>query len=202
MDQPGHSTEVREIFHRDLDLIHRLLGFNAAVLRRLGPEVRSVVELGCGDGKLLHEIRQKWPGVEVTGVDLEPCVRNPWKVPMVCGDATRMALPQADVAVSVLMLHHLSDPQVVRLIRNVGRSSKRLLVIDLVRRRLPMVLFSAFIGPLVHRIAAVDGRQSIRRAFRPEELQILAEVAVLGTGARVEQWVSGVGASQILDIRW
>jgi hypothetical protein len=72
----------------------------------------------------------------------------------------------------------------------------------MVRHPLPLFLFNIFVGPLIGRIAAADGRQSIRRSYTPEELRRLVDEAVRGTKAQVEHWVSPVRARQIVDIRW
>jgi hypothetical protein len=77
----------------------------------------------------------------------------------------RDALPAADVAVSVCMVHHLRDEELVQMIRNVGRTCRRFVILDLVRHRVPLALFSVF-GPLcLPRVNVLDGRQSIRRAY-------------------------------------
>ena len=68
-----------------------------------------------------------------------------------------------------LLAHHLTPEQNIALIRNVGRSCRRFIIHDLIRHPLPLVLFTLFICPLIGREAAVDGRQSIRRAFTPDE---------------------------------
>jgi hypothetical protein len=59
-----------------------------------------------------------------------------------------------------------------------------------------------FVGPLIHKAAADDGRQSIRRAFKPVELRTLVHNALAGTGATFEHHVSRYYASQIIDIRF
>jgi hypothetical protein len=102
----------------------------------------------------------------------------------------------------MLTLHHLTDEQVVCVIRNTARSCRRFICLDLVRHPLPFALFSLFIGPMIHKAAADDGRQSIRRAFKPAELRMLVSDALDGTGATFEHQVSRYYASQIIDIRF
>lgn len=204
MDSEYVPEADRAAFHRDLALIHRLLGNSKTVIeciRRAGEPVRSVIDIGCGDGALLSQIRGAF-GTEVTGIDLRPPKSDVYGVPILQRDATCDELPPADVAVSMMTLHHLTDEQVVEVIRNAGRSCRRLICLDLVRHPLPFVLFSLFIGPLIHKRAADDGRQSIRRAFTPGELRALVSRAIDGRGTSFEHHVSRYYSNQIIDIRF
>lgn len=204
MDSDGIPDADRAAFHRDLAMIHRLLGDLKTVkqrIQRTRHPVRSVIDIGCGDGAALKQIRDS-VGAEVTGIDLRPPEKNIHGIPILQRDATCDELPSADVAISMLTLHHLTDEQVVSMIRNTGRSCRRLICLDLVRHPLPFALFSTFIGPLIHKTAADDGRQSIRRAFKPGELSSLVRDAIGGTPARFEHEVSPYFAKQIIDIEF
>jgi SAM-dependent methyltransferase len=174
-----------------------------AVAKRLrGSGVKSVIDIGCGDGALLAYLRATAGISEVTGVDLKPPACTMRDIPITALDATRDPLPHADAAISVMLLHHLTDDQVVALIRNAGLSVKRFICLDPVRHPLPLMLYSVFLCPFLSRVGALDGRQSIRRSFRKEELQALVRRATEGTGATFEHRVSPIFASQIVDIRW
>jgi len=204
MDSDDIPEADRALFHKDLALVHRILGDLKAVLHRIrhAPHpVRSVIDIGCGDGAALASIRDA-VGVEVTGVDLRPPDKDVHGIPILRCDATREQLPQADVAISLLTLHHLTDDQAVDMIRNTARSCRRFICLDLVRHPLPFALFSTFIAPLIHKGAADDGRQSIRRAFKPAELRALVARALHGIPASVEHEVSPYYAKQIIDIRF
>ncbi len=204
MDSDDVSEADRAAFHRDLAFIHRLLGDFKAVLNRLNhgsQPARSVIDIGCGDGAALAQIRQALEA-EVTGIDLRPPENNVHGVTILQRDATRDELPRADVAISLLTLHHLTDEQVVSMIRNTGRFCRRLICLDLVRHPMPFALFSAFVAPLIHKGAADDGRQSIRRAFKPQELRALVQGALAGSQATFEHEVSRYYAKQIIDIRF
>ena len=52
------------------------------------------------------------------------------------------------------------------------------------------------------REAAVDGRQSIRRAYTPAELEEMVRTAVAGTPATFTTDVSPFLSRQIIDIHW
>jgi 2-polyprenyl-3-methyl-5-hydroxy-6-metoxy-1,4-benzoquinol methylase len=204
MDDPAVPHEVWERFHRQLGSIHRLVGNQQAILealRRDPQPISSVLDIGCGNGELLHEIRRVLR-VEVMGIELRPPQRNVFSVPIVEADAIRDRLPEADVAVCVTVLHHLTEDEIVALVRNAGRSVRRLIILDLVRHWLPLAMFTAFLSPLFMRIVAVDGRQSIRRAYTPRELRVTVERALAGSRARVTQKVTPLRSRQMIDICW
>jgi SAM-dependent methyltransferase len=203
LDDPSLPVEVVAEAYRGLERTHRWLGNTAAILRQLRKSqtpVRKVLDIGCGQGALLYEIRRKL-GVEVVGFDLRPAPESA-PVPIVMGDAVVDPLPPADVALAVCMAHHLSERDIIRLIHNVSRSCRRFILLDLVRHRLPLVLFRAFVCPFLPEINVADGLTSIRRSYTPRELRNIVEVAVQESGAHVRHTVAPLYIRQMVDIRW
>jgi len=202
MDSAEVVGPVLEKFHRDLARIHSLLGSFPTIERFLRNDdrpVRRVLDIGCGGGALLDYLRRKM-GVEVIGVDRKP--GRATGVPIISSDAITERLPEADVAVSSLMAHHLTPEENIALIRNVARSCRRFVILDLIRHPMPLILFSAFICPLIGKEAAVDGRQSIRRAFTPAEFAELARTALAGTKGTFQIDVPRFLSRQVVDIRF
>ena len=143
LDSGGQQPEMLARAHRALSRTHSLLGNHAAILRALrrdGQAVGRVLDIGCGHGGLLEKVRRQI-GADVLGVDLHPPERCVGEFPILKLDAVREVLPRADVAVSVCLVHHLRDEDFVEMIRNVGRTCRRFVILDLVRHRVPMVLF-------------------------------------------------------------
>lgn len=201
LDDPSLSHETVAEAYRDLARVHRWLGNSRAILRRLKhSSVRSVLDLGCGQGALLEEIHSKL-GLEVTGFDLRPAPESS-PIRIVAGDAVTDPLPPADVALAVCMVHHLSEAEIVRLIRNVSRSCQRFIILDLVRHRLPLWLFRIFVGPFLSQINVADGLTSVRRAYTPAELRRIVDAAVEGSGARIRHTVAPFYIRQIVEISW
>jgi SAM-dependent methyltransferase len=188
LDGGGLPPELVDRAHHGLSLTHRLLGNHAAIvraLRRDGQAVRRVLDIGCGHGELLKRVRRQI-GAEVLGVDLRPPERGAREFPILKLDAVRETLPRADVAVSVCMVHHLREEEFVELIRNVGRTCRRFVILDLVRPR----------------VNVLDGRQSIRRAHTPEEFRALIARAVAGTGGCFRHSVAPLWIRQMAAIRY
>jgi SAM-dependent methyltransferase len=202
MDSPDVKGPVLDKFHRDLNFIHKCLGTFPTIerfIRRDDRQVRRVIDIGCGGGALLEYLRKRM-NVDVIGIDQKPPDHS--KVKIVAGDGVTERLPNADIAVCSLLCHHLTPEQNIAMIRNVGRSCRRFIIQDLIRHPMPLVLFTLFLCPLIGREAAVDGRQSIRRAFTPEEFRDLVAAALEGTGATFAIDVSPFLSRQIIDIRY
>jgi SAM-dependent methyltransferase len=200
LDGAGLPPDVVARAHRALRLTHTLLGNRAAIFRALradGPPARRVLDVGCGHGGLLAEIRTRL-SVEVIGADLHPPADPP--VPIVRADVTSDPLPEADVAISVCLVHHLTDEQFLRLIRNVGRSCRRFIILDLVRSRLPLALFRMAAPLVLPRLNVLDGALSIRRAYTAEEFRSTVGRA-LG-GAPFRHAVAPFFIRQIADITY
>jgi hypothetical protein len=88
------------------------------------------------------------------------------------------------------------------MIRNVGRSCRRFIILDIVRSAVPLTLFRIFIAPFVSRITAADGQTSIRRAYTPDELHALVKDALAGTSANFRHTVAPFGVRQAVDISY
>ncbi len=202
MDDPEIPERILRDFYTDLARLNHILGHTQEIESRIrDPLPSTVLDIGCGQGALLAKLRDDL-GVRVQGVDLRAAPHNGNGVEIQIADATSDLLPASDVAICVLTVHHLSEDQVVALIRNVGRSSPRLIILDLVRHPLPLALYSTVMRPLISRLVLQDGIQSIRRAYTPEELRALVVRGLAGTNAIFEQWVSPIYAKQVIDISY
>jgi SAM-dependent methyltransferase len=203
LEDPSLPEDVVAKAYRDLARTQGLLRNTSAIFRRLrkipGP-IRKVLDLGCGQGALLEEIREKL-GVEVVGFDLRPAPSSS-SVPILTGNAAVDPLPEADVALAICLTHHLTEDDVVSMIRNVSRSCRRLIVLDLVRHWVPLTLFRVFMSPFLHPINAADGITSIRRSYTPRELRRMVDEAVKGTNASVVQTVAPFYIRQLVEISW
>jgi SAM-dependent methyltransferase len=183
--------------------MHWWLGNEAAVLQRIrqeSPSAHRVLDIGCGHGALLMKIHQKL-GLDAVGVDLNPPKHQPG-VPILRADAITDPLPAADIAISLMLIHHLSPEEIRELIQNVGRFCRRFIILDLVRHPIPAALFRGFVAPFVNPINVEDGLRSIARAFAPPELGAIVREALAGSGATFRHEVAWFNVRQVVDIRY
>ena len=201
LEDPSLPGEVVAQAYRDLARTQKLLGNTSAILRRLrGKNIRSVLDIGCGQGALLEQIRREL-GVDVVGFDLRAAPTGS-SVPILTGNAAVDPLPKADVALAVCLVHHLKEAELVAMIRNVSQSCPRLIVLDLVRHWIPLALFRAFMSPFLHPINSADGITSIKRSYTKRELRKIVDEAVKETNARIAHTVSPFYIRQIVEISW
>jgi hypothetical protein len=96
------------------------------------------------------------------------------------------------------MLHHLDESDVVKLVRNVRRSCRRFLILDVVRHPVPLWLYRVFVAPLVPRVNAIDGARSVEKGFKAHELNALVREAV--NGEPFQHTVGPFHTYQVVDI--
>lgn len=190
--------------YSDLTRIHRILGDTALIvgeIRRDPLPVTRILDIGCGRGGVLREIRNRL-GIDVVGVDLRAPAHTGMPFKIHRANAIVDPLPVADIAFSMYLGHHLSESDLMRLISNVGRSCRRFILLDLVRHALPLALFRLFLAPLLSPIAAADGAVSIRRSYTPSELCRIANAALAETGAQFRHSIASLYIRQTLDISY
>ena len=205
MDADGVPEEERAESYREMGLIHQRLGNTAALLRLLrnGKQVHRVLDVGCGDGALLAQVRNELQ-VDVVGMDLWPRPGD-GSITILAGNAVTEKLPEADVALCVLMAHHLSEAELSGLIANVSMSCRRLILLDLVRHWAPLALFRLFVAPMLSRVSALDGAMSIRRAYTAEEMRGILHRTLRGVDRPVLHLRHTVGplwVRQVVDVSW
>jgi SAM-dependent methyltransferase len=87
----------------------------------------SVVDVGCGEGRLSAAIGRLRPDAHISGLDVLP--QAPTEIPVKLFDGTTLPLPDrsVDVVLFVDVLHHTSDPLI--LLREARRVMRRAVVI-------------------------------------------------------------------------
>jgi len=208
-DSEDISEEDLARNYRELEKVQRWLGNTGQMLTRLrrarastvGP--MRVLDIGCGRGGLLKEIQSKL-GMDVIGMELRPAPAGT-TVPIMTGNAVSDPLPRADVAVCMMLAHHLSETELVQMIRNISQYCNRFILLDLVRHPVPLLLFRVFVAPLLFYVNAADGKTSIRRAYTVAEMRKIVENA-LGRSTRpvkrVRHSMSPFWTRQVVEIEW
>lgn len=153
-------------------------------------EPHSILEVGCGGGYLSQKLYQWFLKADIVGIDIDPlaidhAVRE---LPEVCKakvsfhpqpDKTlRYPDNSFDVVTTMLVCHHMTDPELVEFLQESYRvAAKAVIINDLQRHFLAYFSFS-LIGKLFrNRLIWNDGRISIKRGFRKKEWISLLEKA-------------------------
>lgn len=133
----GDITQDIEKFHRWSRTYERSIGqfflfgpVHRAVLRLVGRELgrapETVLDIGCGTGRLLRRAAQRWPASRLTGVDpaegMIGAARHLSRgITLKVGKGEAIPLPHSsiDVAFSTVSFHHWEDQ--VKGVRDVAR---------------------------------------------------------------------------------
>jgi 2-polyprenyl-3-methyl-5-hydroxy-6-metoxy-1,4-benzoquinol methylase len=197
MDDPDSDFDLLRSTFRQFRVINRLLSRSRSLLRRrilrdMADTRRGrVLELGGGDGELARwvyrQMARRGGAPEVLSLDQDD---RALKLAAEADDGTPIRLLKGrapedlptghfDYVFGNLFIHHLSDDELVALFTELRRrGTGRCVFNDLYRGHLPLAAYSLFAGIFLRRsFAYYDGRVSIRRGFRPKELETMARGA-------------------------
>jgi ubiquinone/menaquinone biosynthesis C-methylase UbiE len=112
----GQATYEQSRMHQALfEQVHQA---PLALAASLVPQPASVLDVGCGTGKLLRQARTSWPEAHLIGVDpansmIEMATRLTRSAPFLTGMAEALPLQDAsvDLALSTSSFHHWQDRQ-------------------------------------------------------------------------------------------
>lgn len=172
----------------DLRRINRWLGGHAVLRSRLRTwykptDAFRMLDIGAASGDIGNVVRAAFPNATVFSLDHQLRNLRHAAHPKLAADAFSLPLAAAsfDVVACSLFLHHFTDADVVRLLKEMRRVSRaHLLAIDLQRNIVARNFLPAtrwLFG--WHDITLHDGPVSVEAAFHRSELQQLAEAAGL-----------------------
>ena len=162
---------------RDLRLINRLMGNERWLLAMLNSpqsdiEPPHVLELGAGCGSLARQLHRRWPRIHYTAIDLAPRPADfPEAYQWHQHDLCTHPLPQADIVIANIFLHHLTDDQLRTLGRRLRGTSYHTCLFNEPARRQRHLWQGHLLGLTgLHAITKHDMAISIRAGFLAEEL--------------------------------
>ena len=171
----------------DLLLVNAVMGnhrWMECMLRRWHQPGWRITEIGAGDGAL--SLRLKEQGIcaakDLHAFDLAARpARWPTEAAWTQGDFFQHPLPDSEVLVANLILHHFRDEQLRVLGSRISSKTRLILAAEPARRRIHTWLgrFFCWLAELNH-ITAYDMQVSIRAGFLGDELRV-----ALGLG---EEW--------------
>jgi len=195
MDNPEISPEALMKQYRQFLIVNKVLKINKPTLNRVkkillnwkGDSPIRILDIGSGFGDLLRAIdtmAQKMKvDVELIGVDMnsyaikaaqEATPHN--RIRFTNMDVFKMDKAEKfDLVLMTNMLHHLKNEEIAKLFKWSSSHSTRWIASDLYRNRVTYNLFWTFtrILPIFTTEILTDGLLSIRRAFIPEDWDVL-----------------------------
>ncbi len=202
------GEEMKELLS-DLRRVNKLLGGTATTISGLDHffhdhdlcENITILDVGCGDGEMLRNC-SRWASkrgvkIQLVGVDGNPNILNEARkrsegfdnlsyrtVDVFSGEDE---LPEFDIALCTLFLHHFSEEQIIDLLNRLHlKAHAGVIVNDLHRSRWAFGLFRIFSRLILKtKIARHDGLVSIARGFKRKELKNLSNQI---TGKHRIQW--------------
>jgi len=127
------SKESRSGRGSELDNTMEIRSWLPKLIEELG--IGSILDVGCGDYHWMQHVELDELGVSYTGVDVVPALINRnivhferRGVRFLLADATRDALPKADLIICRDMLYHLSFENIRKAVRNMVRSGAQYLL--------------------------------------------------------------------------
>ncbi len=202
IDTGDYTPEEYDQFLKDIRLVNRFAGDNLALKKTLLREIEqadlhefSVLDIGAGSGELLRVIakfarnqkrKANLYGLELNNRSAQAILEESKdfsEIKSIRGDALNLPFADKsfDYAICSLFTHHFTDENIIAILREMSRVSRRkIFVIDLHRHKMAYLFYRIFcaafrISPLV----VEDGSLSILRSFHPDELESLAEKANL-----------------------
>jgi len=209
IDTGDYTGDEYDRFLREIKFINRFTGDLRALRKTLFRDITrdglanfNVLDVGAGSGVMLRAVAKfagrngsepMLAGIELNEHSSKAILRDSSDFPGITSiRGNALSLPFADnafdYAICSLFTHHLNDDDIVKVISEMDRVTRRgLYVIDLHRHPIAYAAYKIFctifrVSPLVRQ----DGSLSILRSFRPRELEVLAQRAGWA-GYRVER---------------
>jgi 2-polyprenyl-3-methyl-5-hydroxy-6-metoxy-1,4-benzoquinol methylase len=202
MDAPDFSGDLLAESFAFIRLVNLLGGGQHAVRQGLKTLLRSrhhgrplkVLDVGCGVGDIglglvnwgrAHGLPIHYLGLEQNEriLDLARRSNHDADIRFRQGSLTADDVPAADVIIASMVFHHFDDEAIVTTLRHLHARARLGLIVNDLERSLPAYLAAWLVTrPLRHPAAQSDALLSVRKGFRPAELEtLIARAGLNGT---------------------
>lgn len=192
MDRPDCDQDRLRNTYRLFPLVNRVFSrWNGIYAREIRPmltdptKTYTLLDVGSGlmDNSLFLMSLAKKDGfrIKITGLDPSPVVRHMLaasgsELDFICGYLDAQPIESSyDFIISNHLLHHLDEDQLQSLLRDVAHRTRiKAIMNDIHRSPVAYIGFTLITFPLHFRSYIFqDGRLSIRKSFKPKELEQL-----------------------------
>lgn len=173
--------------------VNKIFGFFRSTVNLLKkfPRDSSVLDLGCGAGDFLVELKKIFPEMSMSGIDISKeaidlAKQNSDDLSFIhhpSTDFNYLETTKADLILSTLMCHHLSDLELVDFLNKAAFSANKAVIINDLHRHPLACWFHRLFSPLLfnNRLISYDGLISIQRSFTRSEWEALLKAAGIRT---------------------
>ncbi|MDX2269833.1 MAG: methyltransferase domain-containing protein [Bryobacter sp.] len=185
-DRRANLADIRRI--NSLTLARRRL---LALLRQYLPPTApfTFLDVGGASGDMAQAVQSAFPASRAFVLDLDPRNLQGASPRRFAADAFRLPLANSscDVVHCSLFLHHFSNPDCVRLLVEMHRVARRLVLVQDLHRHPLSYHFLRATRPLLrwHPLTVHDGELSVAAAWRRPELASLLELSHLRPHAHI-----------------
>jgi hypothetical protein len=189
---PADPRAIRS--RRDLRRVNALMRHHTILTRALrtnanGCPLRSLLEIGAGDGQFLLRVARKlsqyWPAVSVTLLDRRETVAEStlaefaalgWDAQTFIRDIrdwTESENSPVDVIVANLFLHHFSERELMRLLRTIAARTCVFVAVEPRRSTFPLFCSRLLWMIGCNSVTSYDAPVSVHAGFKGRELSAL-----------------------------
>ena len=178
MDDPSRPDSEFVEAYRELTAVNKHLGGIRAIERFLPADAKTVLDVasgGCDIGEALAGSRQ----CRVVSLDMNPRgLKMAAQTAPVAGDTLQLPFADGtfDAVYCSLFFHHLNNTDCVAVLREMWRVARRIVIVNDLHRTMVAHASIRIISALFSRSVMFqhDAAASVRRAFRPAELEAIA----------------------------
>jgi SAM-dependent methyltransferase len=193
LDQLAADDPVAQRSRRDLRRVNAFMGARRILARAMARALADaparplrILELGCGDGRLMLEVARRrgdrWPEARLDLLDRQPIVDAAtiaayaaagWQAQPVIADVMDWAVDDGehwDLIVANLFLHHFDGDELRRLLMACGRRADALAACEPRRSRFALAASHLIFFLGANAVTRHDGVLSVRAGFVGREL--------------------------------
>lgn len=212
MDDPNLPEDQLRLALKDIAFVNKYLGGNMITIRALEKLIYSypkqkklkVVDVGCGDGEVLRQVAAyfektdveiEYLGIDINSKSIERAQKKSKGLDHISFKQQDILVLDksnftCDIILCTLTMHHFTDLEILKFASKFKKLATRGVIInDLERNKIAYRLFQLFSKVfLKSKVAKYDGKVSIARSFKREDLENYSKQLSLANYSITWKW--------------